>query len=235
MDYSISDLKKALGSGISSNKYLLEMYSPIASMDASQLNMLCKSAKFPARTIATAEIWRYGRKYNTRAETQYGDTMSLTFIDDGSASIRTFFDTWLELVDNSGTSSMLDSSSYESALSSVLSVVNGGEDSVTNLVQSVLDSDFAAAVATYQSNINVWALDHDKEKIYGYKYQNCYPTGISEVVFADENQNKLVEFDVTFTFSEFAPLSNTSALDMIVDTAIDDIAESSLTMEKVFD
>lgn len=235
MDYTISDLKKTIGNGLFANKYLLEMYSPIASMNASKLNLLCKSAKFPERTISTADVWRLGRKYNVRGETRYGDTMTLTFVEDDTASVREFFDTWLKLVDDSGTASVLDTSSYESAISTISSISSGTEAATTNLIKSTLDADYASAVATYQSDVSVWSLNNEKTKVYGYKYQNCYPTGISSVEFTDESQNKLVEFEVTFTFSEFAPLSNTSALETVVDTALGDIVSSSITMEDLFE
>ena len=95
---TITDLKKSLGVGMGSrkNKYLLEM--PIS--NGRQFNLLCQSAELPARTITTTPIWFNGRKYNTRAETDYGDTWEVTVLDDSNMSIRKELDNWLESVDN---------------------------------------------------------------------------------------------------------------------------------------
>ena len=231
MNFTINDLKKKLGGGLSTNKYLLELTSPIFSMDSATLNTLCKSARFPERSIATTEMWRYGRKYNLRGETQYGDKLVLTFLDDDKATVRAFFDEWLELVDDSGVSDLIDIASFEKLASTIKGITNGG---FGDFAKSILDRDSASALAEYQSNLNVWALNSKREKVYGYKLQNCYPTSVGEVAFSDDSENKLVEFDVTFTFSEFLPIKDQSLIEMAVGTLIGSGAPE-ITMEDVFD
>jgi len=209
---------------------LLEMSSPILTMDQSKMNILCKTATFPERTIATTQIWRYGRPYNVRSETEYGGSCTLTFLDDDKASMRSFFDEWLKIVDYSGTESLIDIASFEAAASSMVGFIKNTAENPLGVVTGLLNSDLNSAIAIYQSNFNVWALDGTGEKVYGYKYQNCYPTAISEVEFSDESTNKLVEFTVTFTYSEFEPLSNSSIIKSIKDADL-----GNLSVEGLFD
>lgn len=235
MNYTISDLKKTLGGGISTNKFLLEMESPILGVDSSKLNLLCKNAKFPERTVTTSAIWNKGRKYNVRAETNYNDSIVLTFLDDDKATLRKLFDAWMKDVDDSSTPSAFDFSSYERAAADISNLINGGADAVLDILAGKLNPDIADAIASYQNDFNIWALDSNRNKVYGYKVQNCFPTGLGEVEFSDESQNKLMEFQVTFTFSEFIPLDNTTALETIVDMAIGDLPFADIAMEKLFD
>jgi len=235
MSKTISDLKSSIGGGLMTNKYLVEMTSPILTMDANKLNILCNKASFPERTIATNEIWRYGRKYVVRAETTYNGSITLGFIDDDEANIRQFFDAWLKVVDDSGTSAAFDLSSYEATTSGILDIVSKLQSDPSSIVQSLLDDDFADSLASYQNSFNIWALNNSNDKVYGYKLQNCYPTSISGVDFSDSDSNKVMEFTVTFSYSEFEPIKDTTLLETVADTLIGNVVDTSITMEDIFD
>lgn len=99
MSFTITDLKKSLGvgMGVMKNKYLLEMPLP----QGHRMNVLCRSAGLPARTISTTAVHKHGRKYNMRAETDYGDTWEMTVMDDSNMSIRKQIDQWMIDIDNS--------------------------------------------------------------------------------------------------------------------------------------
>ena len=64
--------------------------------------------------------------------------------------------------------------------------------------------------ARYQTDINVWQLGANGEKVYGYKLQNVFPSAVGQVTYEDGEENTLSEFTITFTFSEFTPLENKS-------------------------
>lgn len=235
MSNTISDLKAAIGAGLMTNKYMVEMTSPIVTMDANQINILCNSASFPERTIATNEIWKYGRKYVVRSETSYSSQIQLGFVDDDKATLRQFFDAWMKVIDDSGTSALFDLSSYEATASGVLDIVSKLQTDPSSIVQSLLDDDFADSLASYQNSFNVWALNGSGEKVYGYKIQNCFPTSMSSVDFADSDSNKLFEFTVTFSYSEFEPIKNTTLLETVADSLVGNVVDTSLTMEDIFD
>ena len=63
----------------------------------------------------------------------------------------------------------------------------------------------ASVLADYQAYMKVWQLDGEGNKVYGYEIQNIFPTSIGEVTYDDSETDSLVEFNVTFAFSEFDP------------------------------
>lgn len=236
MSKNISDLKKLLSGGLHKNKYLLELTAPIVGTDSNKLNVLCKSASFPERTIGTNQIWHYGRRYSVRAETDYSGTWTLTFLDDNKASLRKFFDSWLSMVDDSSTPDLIDISSYENGVASILNTIKAFGDGISQITSSILDQDFATALASYQNEINIWALNYNNEKVYGYKFQNVFPTNISSVEFSDSESNSLLEFTVTFTYSEFVTISNLSLIDSLASTLFGDGSANTIsTVEDIFD
>ena len=82
MSFTITDLKKHLGPGLGlrKNKYLIEI--PVPGIEGRTLNILCRSAGLPERTITTQSLWHKGRKYNVRGETDYGGTYDVSILDD---------------------------------------------------------------------------------------------------------------------------------------------------------
>ena len=164
--FSINNLKYELGSGVRKSKYLLE----IGSSDiARKINILTKSASFPERTIGVASAYKYGKKYNFRAETDFTGTFEITVIDDANMSIRKSIDEWMNSVD----------------------IFEDGQ--VTN-------------IDGYQTSINLWQLDSNGEKLYGYEIQNAFPTNMGTVTYDDSTQNELVEYTITFTYTSFIPI-----------------------------
>lgn len=239
--FSISDLKKHLGPGLGlrKNKYLLEI--PIPGIDGHTINILCRSTGLPERNMTTTTVWKHGRKYNVRGETDYIGTFEISILDSSDMSIRKKFDEWMTLVDNSKPKNygVFGGSSYEQGTKDLLNAIQSGTeianqlknitknnetltDAFSGLVVGVMDNGQAAPVAHYQTDINVWQLDNKENKIYGYKLQNAFPSSIGIVTLDDNSENELSEFNVTFTFSEFMPLENVSALESVITTALGD-------------
>ena len=46
-------------------------------------------------------MWRFGRKYNLRGETNFNDTWTLTFEDDSALLLRKNLDRWFREIDDS--------------------------------------------------------------------------------------------------------------------------------------
>ena len=183
MKFNITELKNTLGAGLRKNRYMLEI--PLSNGES--LNILCQSASLPQRTINTLDVWHKGRKYTMRGETDYGSEYEITIIDNNKMAFRQAFDAWLQKIDDS----------------------NKGNASGASFEKSDINyDDFPLEI-----DINIWQLDNggddngaDDQKIYGYKLQNAFPKTIGNVTMDDTDQNTLVEFNVTFAYSEFIPL-----------------------------
>jgi hypothetical protein len=221
--FTISDLKKHLGPGLGlrKNKYLLEI--PVPGIEGAKINVLCQSAGLPERNISTTTIFHKGRKYNIRAETDYIGTYEVSIKEDSNMNVRKLFDKWIKVVDDSkpgGTRGGFSGASYEEGIGEVLDVAKSDGNAANQIKNSLenpsdaiggfflgaLDVGGATTFAKYQTDINVWQLNSNNLKIYGYKLQNAFPSSIGIVTLGDSEENALSEFSVNFTFSEFIPL-----------------------------
>lgn len=243
--FTISDLKKHLGPGLGlrKNKYLLEI--PVPGVEGEKINVLCRSAGLPERNMNVTNVFHKGRKYNVRGETDYIGTYEVSILDDSNMDIRKTFDNWIKKVDNSKPSNqgIFSGASYESGVGEVLGAIKSGLD-IANQIKNVIenpadtiggfflgsiDSGSATSIAKYQTDINVWQLSASGEKVYGYKLQNAFPSSIGIVTLDDGDENTLSEFSVTFSFSEFEPLENTSFGNIAIDTILGDDARDIRT------
>lgn len=225
---TINDLKYNLAGGSRKNKFLIEL--TFGSLDSAKFNCLCTNAQFPGRQIQTVTVSRHGRKYPVRSETDYGNTYEVTVLDDNKLSLRQFFDSWLTYVDDSTKESdsfylMKDSrnsflNKLKNACSAVKDIANGVKTITSNpkafakrilkkTVDNVLDSSYN--VPDYQAELSIWQLDTLGNKVYGYNLENVFITGIGEVSYSDSELDSLVEYNLTFTFSEFYPISSSSS------------------------
>jgi hypothetical protein len=76
----IKDLKKELkGNVLRRNKYLLELYVP--GEESRPLQILCQSVNLPVRSIDVVTIHHKGRPFLMRGETNFGNNISLTFLE----------------------------------------------------------------------------------------------------------------------------------------------------------
>lgn len=248
--FTIQDLKKQLGPGLGlrKNKYLIEI--PIPTIENEKLNILCRSAGLPERNIITTSVFHKGRKYNMRGETDYGGTYEVSIVDDSSMKIRKAFDKWMKKVDDSKPVGTGGFASFEAGINDVLNVVKSGVE-VANQIKGaienpmdviggfflgLLDAEGAASVAKYQTDINIWQLSQNGEKVYGYKLQNAFPSQVGIVTLDDADDNTLSEFSITFTFSEFLPLENKSFPAKVFDAVIGDTGQEILSgVESLFD
>lgn len=217
------DLREQLGTGmgVRTNKYLIEFSLPIFDSPTPwKVNVLCKSTSMPQRQMHTTSLWRFGRKYNLRGETNFGDTWTLTFEEDSSMTLRKAFDHWFREIDDSRLQH------------TGLNVYNGMGDPMARLetkvqdlvereetsrfdlggtlndaVTSLIRPEYTRSAPNYQTDIRVYQLDQNGNKVMGYVMQNAFVSDIGSIEYGDEKQNELVTFPVTFTFSEFLPLT----------------------------
>ena len=222
LGFTISDLKKAMGPGLGlrKSKYLIEI--PIPGADGRTLNMLIRSAGLPERNINTVSTYYKGRKYNMRAETDYPGTFEISIVDDSTMSIRKVFDKWMNQVDNSKPkNSGILGSSFEKifdevvAIGSAVTEIKNAINNPVGFFLGFLDPGNPKSPVPYQTDINIWQLSQNKERVYGYKLQNAFPSQVGIVTLDDGEENTMSEFSVTLTYSEFIPLEDKSILSQI--------------------
>ena len=221
---TINDLKYNLGAGSRKNKFLLEL--SFGNLDSAKFNCLCTSASFPSRTINTVTVSRHGRKYPMRSETDYGNTYEVTVLDDDKLTLRKFFDSWLTVIDDTTKESsnfyaMQDSrnsffNKLRKAGSALKDVVDGVQSIASNpkaFASKILGKTIGNITGSstfnnpeYQAELTVWQLDGLGNKVYGYNLENVFITSIGEVTYSDSELDTLVEYNLTFTFSEFYPV-----------------------------
>ena len=147
-----------------------------------KINLMCKASSFPERTISTVEYWHYGRSVSLRAETTYAKTWDVTFYDDSKMNIRRLFDKWMIMIDNSR--------------------------KTTDIQPNIQ----AVNVQDYHTNIMVYQLDGEGNHVYGNILYYAFPTNLSQITYDDSENDTVVEFNVTFTYSEMAPIDGSGQL-----------------------
>lgn len=248
--FTITDLKKHLGPGLGlrKNKYLIEI--PVPGIEGQTLNILCRSAGLPERNINTTEVFKRGRKYVMRGETDYINNYDVSIVDDSNMRVRKIFDKWMTIVDKSKPDSEgFLGASYEAGLDDIVDTVRSGlglANTIKNAVENpqqiadfflgFIDTGNAVSSAKYQTDINIWQLSSTGEKVYGYKLQNAFPNSLGIVTLDDGDENTLSEFTIVFSYSEITPLENKSALQQFGETAIGDSANDVLNgVEALFE
>lgn len=254
MANTISDLKAALGAGMGArkNKYMVEL--PYGNTDGNQFNILCKSATMPARSIGVQDIWHHGRKYRIRGETDYGGgTVVLTVYDDSKYTTRKLIDSWMTKIDNSGNfyqiagspaqdsygslNEMNPFSHIENSIKTVQELTtsarklaNSGLSSLADFVSDTVTGNNTTSIQTaYQTYINIWQLDAYGRKTYGYQLQNAFPQEIGQIQFDSSEQDSLVEYDITFAFSEFIPIGGVTSGDNALSTLSNSLVGETIT------
>ena len=246
MRTTISDLKRELGPGLGlrSSKFLLEV--PVPGLSGRKINILCKATALPERNIGTVDLYSKGRVYKVRGETEFPRLYNVSVIDDSDMNIRRLFDSWLTLVDNTKPHS-----------DGILGVMGNNLNNTLNLVSNLLSaantlkSSFefdnglsfvlngitgVHAAPVYQTEINIWQLDAQGNKVYGYQLQNAFPSGLGTVELDEGQENTLSEFSIDFSYSEFIPLEDRSTRNQIGDALLGDNVKDIVTgVENLFD
>ncbi len=137
-------------------------------------------------------------------------------------AIRKLFDVWLKSIDNTrpDPNSSLLGASFEEIAPNLMGEIGAGvkllgqvknalanpQAALSNFAVAQLDSSQGLAGATYQVDVNIWQIDGNNNKVYGYKLQNAFPKNVGIISLEDGDENTMSEFTVTMAFSEFIPL-----------------------------
>lgn len=227
---TIKDLKREIGYGARSNRYMVEI--SFKGLDSVKINVLCRNIDFPQKNIQVVTVSKHGRKYNMRGETDYGSQVTMQFYEDDEFNIRRQFDAYLQIVDDSSRFYQLAGKNYkggsiasrggvfwhiQNAVDSYRDLFNSANnigDTVKTSISEALSGSTSSG-ASYQTEVNIWALDNNQNKKYGVQLQNCFVSGLQSTPFDDSVTDQILETTVTLTYSEFIPLTGTSTKDLM--------------------
>lgn len=234
-----SDLKKALrvdrGQPLRKSKYRLDLYIP--GEDTRMLRILCQSVKFPNRSMTPVKVFHKGRPYLMRSETEFGDSIDISFLEDSQSDIRRMLDQWFLSVDDpsiiGGFGLPYEDvfSGVANAVKSVRGVFNDVRSAIgnrdANQILSMAGMGNQNAFPGYQLNARIWQLDGQGNQIYGYELQNQFIQGISETDFS-QNSTDVQEVTMTLQYQESVPLSS-ETLGILAKAA--ELGQSSIVMD----
>lgn len=219
----INDLKRSLGAGSRPNKYLLEL--SWGNLDSERLNILCKAASLPESKITTITAGYHGRKLVLRGDTEFPETYDISIYDDANMSFRKFFIEWMRAIDNHLEYNTKLSDSVSGALGFIGNIIKNVNDTIDEIESNIDDiKDLPNRVTTTLKNwaygyaglptsdygnmkfaapLKIWLLDHNGNKVHGVELENAFPVTLGSVDLAADKQNEIVEYNITFAFSEF--------------------------------
>lgn len=217
---TINSLKFALGSGASPSKYYLRIPVPLTLMglslgsnlikkiplvgdiissgptstpDEESINILAKRTSIPEKTIGTTDIMHRGIKYVVRNVAEFPNRWDVTFHNTADLAMRRFFEEWMYQIhrfDNGIMPATLFMNNYFGTSS-----YNTG----------------------YMVNIEVAQLCQNGAKTANYEISYAFPVGISAVDLDDAKTNEVSEFTVTFAYSYWTAVANTSLTNIVED------------------
>jgi len=186
---SIEQLKGQIGAGAGlalPNLYLVEMPSDFG-VDIRSMNMLCQSTALPGRQILT-----HDRQTNPQIEKiAYGFgvaaiTMSFKMLND--YGIKKYFDNWQNQMFDQENLQIKYASNYRRSIK-IWQLKKGPSWSLFNA----------------GSLLNAKMVTED-EKIYGVELLKAFPTTVTDIEFADGNNDQFIQFSATFDYSNWKPI-----------------------------
>jgi hypothetical protein len=185
----IHELVNTLKEGARTNKYRLNLYTPIAdSIEQKELDILVTSTTMPSKTITPVEVFLKGKKVQIRGETNIENTWDVTVYNTSDMKIRENMLRWMDIVHYNkwkGTPA-----------TGIKSMVSGIKDVIKNPT-SLLNS----GTNTYQKDIKIEQLDNDGNVTFYSTLIGAFPINISTVELNDSN-SEISETTITFAFSD---------------------------------
>jgi hypothetical protein len=176
---SLSDFKQNLGQVVRPNRFYVFINPPevgnlIELRDKSSDTMIfhVKSASIPSRSIGEYELKYYGYTIKLPGDVNYTD-LSVTFINEGSWAIRTFFETWQDVI-------------YH--------MMNDTFDGIRYDAQDLL---VGSNIVIQQIGNN------DEDILAEYTFYNVFPKEVGEMELNMETYDSVQEFQVTFAYSHW--------------------------------
>ncbi|AEA86383.1 putative tail tube protein [Campylobacter phage PC5] len=100
--YTVDKLANALKGGAKSDKYFIEIGTPLGAPEVAFTEediILCKTASFPERTLGEVEAFVQGRKLKLPGDSTFDAAWSPVFYQTPDHNIRAKFLTWIDKID----------------------------------------------------------------------------------------------------------------------------------------
>ena len=160
----------------SPNRYSVRIQSPVpgASSIENDIPLLAENVAFAGRSIATSDYKTYGPVIKVGRESIYSD-LSMTFILTNDMEMKTYFDKWMNKVQNDIT---YDPNYYDSY--------------VGNIFIGQLKSNEEAKILQGKTNASQFS--------YAQQIQDAFPTAVADVSLGHAENNTYGKLQVTFTY-----------------------------------
>ena len=160
----------------SPNRYSVKIQSPVpgASSIENDIPLLAENVAFAGRSIATSDYKTYGPVIKVGRESIYSD-LSITFILTNDMEMKTYFDKWMNKVQNDIS---YDPSYYDSY--------------VGNIFIGQLKSNEEAKILQGKTNASQFS--------YAQQIQDAFPTAVADVSLGHAENNTYGKLQVTFTY-----------------------------------
>jgi hypothetical protein len=189
---TVSQFKSALvGGGARPNLFQVELTTfPTAavgaSWDADKFTYMCKSAALPASNIGSIDVPFRGRIFKVAGDRTF-DTWTVTIINDEDFKLRNAFEAWMEGI-----------SKLDNNLGATQPAAYMSEATVYQLGRG----------STPSSTTNAGS---DNSILKVYKFNDIFPTNISQIDLSYDSSDTIEEFTVEFQVQSYELISTSSA------------------------
>lgn len=227
---TVSDLKYTIDTTVlRKSKYLVEI--TFDGQDTRRLSVLCQNVTFPERSVSKTTVHHKGRAYHLKGEITYGDSITLTFLDNTANRVRRFFDEWIDRMEDITERKAADATKP----SAIFSLIGRVKDKITGAepeTKPPTDATKKPLTLTgkpvkggnvYQGKMEIWQLGSSQNKVYGYHVYNCFPITLSGSDFSADAISSIQTLNVTMAYSEYEAGYKISGLDKNIREGLDDL------------
>lgn len=191
-------LERVLGDGGRAAKYVVKL--PLPAKDAtnkfssSDLNIICKGASFPGKTLDTIPFTYRGRTIPLPGQHKYSQSWDLSFYLDESHVSRLYFMDWMQAMNTPNESYYKSDNNKNDGQTSIL----------TEAIRKLPRQSKTTTIVVQQLNFDMNTTVAD------YTLYNCYPISVSDVTLGSDQVGAIGEYTVSFSFSHFMIQSKTA-------------------------
>ena len=189
MAHSIQDFKSALkGGGSRPNLFEVQLTNIPggADFDATEFQVLCKSAALPASNIASIDVPFRGRIFKVAGDRTF-DTWTITVINDEDFKIRNAMERWMQFIGQFADGS--------------------GATEPGSYMREALVKQLKRSASNVGGN-NV--VGQGLEIAAQYKFYDIFPTNISQIDLSYDSSDTIEEFTVEFQVQYWSPFTGES-------------------------
>jgi hypothetical protein len=175
-------INNVLEDGARPSKFRCEIKLPDGfETNEKNLDIICKSAIFPAKTNEVIFIKHKGRNIPIPGQERFGHTLDLTFYADAKHKFRSIFYEWAMALNNENYST-----------------------DISNDLRFVKESVDQFGLGAYKTNIKLTQLNFegDNDEV-AYNFYNVFPREVGQINLGSDSISAISEFSVAFSYTHF--------------------------------